>query len=96
MLCRLSLATAIVVNGETMISQRKLAEWGAVPTKDSPEAKQLKTDLETLKYATPAGNDQLAVTDALINYLAGLFPALSPYPNSKTAVSSNGVDRHHH
>lgn len=74
----LLLATAVLQNGEDRISQRKLADWGVVNGKDSNEAKQLKADLIYLGYGIEAGNGELAVSDALRDYLSGLFPALTP------------------
>jgi len=91
-----ALAQAILVAGESTISQRKLAEWNVVPTKESDQAKQLKADIEHLAYGTPAGNGQLTVTPAFREYLAAMFPALAPHPVLNLAVSNGGVDRHHH
>lgn len=91
----LALAQAIVANGESTISQRKLAEWGIVPSKDSDQAKQLKADIEYLEYGTASGNGLLQVTAAFRDYLAGLFPAIPPTP-AVNLVAANGVDRHHH
>jgi hypothetical protein len=92
----LALAHAVLVSGETRISQRKLAEWNVVSTKESQDAQMLKADLEMLGYAVAAGNGQLQVTDALVNYLAGIFPALSPHPTGNNRVSNGVVDRRHH
>lgn len=90
----LALARAILVNGEDKISQRKLAEWNVVSTKESAEAKQLKADIERLGYARPSGNGQLLVKSVLRDYLAGKFPTLSPYSTNGMPVSAGDVDRH--
>jgi hypothetical protein len=92
----LALAQAIIVSGETTISQRKLAEWGVITSKESSEGKQIKADLLTLGYAIPAGNDTLRVTPLLAEYLAGRFPALAPLPSGYNGVSNGVTTRHHH
>jgi hypothetical protein len=92
----LALAQAIIVAGENLISQRKLAEWGVITSKESSEGKQLKADLLFLGYAIPAGNDTIRVTPPLRQYLAGKFPALSPYPQPVFSVSNGVADSHHH
>ena len=92
----LALAQAVLASGETMISQRKLAEWGVVTTKESAEAKQLKIDLEHLGYGLPSGNDQLVVAPILREYLAQMFPALTPLPQTNMPVSNGVSDRHRH
>lgn len=84
-----------VLAGET-ISQRNLARWGVVPTKESDQARQLKADIEYLGYGTPTGNGQLQATEAFRVYLAGLFPALPPYPGRAQVAANGGVDRHRH
>lgn len=78
----LALAEAVLVRGENMLSLRKLAEWGVVASRDSAEAKQLKQDFMRTRLGLDAGNGLLHVTDELREYLIGMFPALSPYPQS--------------
>lgn len=91
----LLLAQAILQGGETKISQRKLAEWGIVPGKDSQEAKQLKNDIMYLGYGTEAGNGELLVTRAFKHYLGDMFPALTP-PTPTRITGFNGLDASHH
>lgn len=77
---QLALANAIIRKGETSISQRKLAEWGVVATKDSQEAKQLKVDFVWTGLGEDAGNDTIKPTAAFYAWAQGIFPDLSPSP----------------
>lgn len=79
----LALAEAVLVRGENMLSLRKLAEWGVIASRDSAEAKQLKQDFIRTRLGLDAGNGLLSVTDALREYLIGMFPALTPLPHTK-------------
>ena len=76
----LSLAEAVLVRSENMLSLRKLSEWGVISSRDSAEAKQLKQDFIRTRLGLDAGNGLLTVTDDLREYLIGMFPALSPHP----------------
>jgi hypothetical protein len=76
----LSLAEAVLVRGENMISLRKLAEWRVIASRDSAEAKQLKQDFIRTRLGIDAGNGMLHVTDDLREFLIGMFPALTPLP----------------
>lgn len=77
---QLALANAIVRNGEDSISQRKLAEWGVVATKESAAAKQLKADLLWTELGRDKGNDTIEPTTAFYEWARGKFPQLSTHP----------------
>jgi len=77
---QLALCNAIVRNGESTISQRKLAEWGVVPTKESQAAKQLKADFLWTELGRDAGNDTIEPTSAFYEWARGKFPQLSTHP----------------
>lgn len=72
----LALARALVERGERQISRRKLQEWGVVDDRLGPVAKQLIVDLNTLHYVEGRGNDLYEATEALVNHVADMFPAL--------------------
>lgn len=65
------------------------------PQKIATRQSSFKADIEYLEYGTASGNGLLQVTAAFRDYLAGLFPAIPPYP-AVNLVAANGVDRHHH
>jgi hypothetical protein len=75
---QLAMANAIIRNGENAISQRKLAEWGVVPTKESQAAKQLKADFLWTGLGVDKGNDTIEPTAAFYEWARGKFPQLSP------------------
>lgn len=77
---QLAIANAIIRNGETSISQRKLAEWGVVPTKESQQAQQLKADFITTGLGEDGGNNTVVPTSAFYAWAYGIFPQLSPHP----------------
>lgn len=76
----LALAKAVVANGERMISRRRLADWGVVADRHGPAAAQIINDLVTLQYVEGRGNDLYEASDQLVEFLAGMFPALPVTP----------------
>jgi hypothetical protein len=63
-----------------LVSQRKLSEWGVIPSKESPNGKQLKADFLHTGLGEDAGNDTIRPTQAFYEWAYGVFPSLSPHP----------------
>jgi hypothetical protein len=70
------LATAVLKNGERLISQRKLSEWGVFGDRSGSDPKRFIEDLIRLEYAEPASNSQYTLNNDFIVYLSDMFPAM--------------------
>ena len=72
-----SVATAVLKNGERLISQRKLSEWGVFGDRTNSDIKRFIEDMVRLDYTTGAPvNQQYTITDEFVSYLTDMFPAM--------------------